>query len=49
MEANVKSWWKSLTSKERSGLIILGAFLVGTIILYSGIQLGQAIGLVINN
>ncbi|MEP1552956.1 MAG: hypothetical protein ABJJ44_15290 [Paraglaciecola sp.] len=49
MEHNIKSWWKGLTTKEKSGFMVLGAFLASVIILYSGIQFGQAIGLVINN
>lgn len=49
MEHNIKSWWKGLTTKEKSGFMVLGAFFVGVIILYSGIQVGQALGLVINN
>jgi len=48
MNTGIKMWWKDLTPKERSGLLVLGAFLSGVIILYTGIKVGQIIAQIFN-
>ena len=48
MNIGTKVWWGKLNSSEKKALIVFGLFFVGITILWSGIKIGQIIGMVIN-
>ncbi|MDP5208857.1 hypothetical protein [Microbulbifer sp. 2205BS26-8] len=39
-----KTWWASIAEKEKSGLIVLGMFFCGALLLTAGVKIGSAIG-----
>ena len=41
--AAVRAWFEDLEPKERSAVLVLGAFGAGVLLLTAGIQVGQAI------
>lgn len=38
------NWWNDIPNKQKSGLLVLAAFIVGTLIMMFGIEIGQTIG-----
>lgn len=42
MKDAFKAWWTTLKAHEKNALLVLGAFAGGTLLLVSGIVIGQA-------
>lgn len=40
----LKTWWADVADKEKSGLIVLGMFFFGVLILTAGVKIGSVIG-----